>query len=83
MKKSIWNTCVAFGLAVGMAASAPPAFSASKKTPTPSDGSASTATKSDSAAKTAKVNLNTADEKEQGATGGPGVVTRVDRKSVV
>jgi competence protein ComEA len=72
MKKSLWNTFVAVGLAGAIVASAPPALSASKKTPTPSPEASAAKTSSDKATKTEKVNLNTADEKDIAAAKGVG-----------
>jgi competence protein ComEA len=60
MTKTLSRAFGALGIAVALLCAAPTAFSASKKTPTPS------------AEKSAKVNLNTADEKDIAAAKGVG-----------
>jgi competence protein ComEA len=66
MKKTLWNGFAACVAVLALVA-APAAFAAAKKTPTPA------ADASDAKAdKTAKVNLNTADEKDIAATKGVG-----------
>jgi len=62
MKKTLWNALLAAAVVAGLCA-APSALAASKKTPTPA---------ADAADKTAKVNLNTADEKDIAAAKGVG-----------
>ena len=64
MRKTLWSALGALGIAVAMIASAPAAYSASKKTTTPSAD--------DKSAKTEKVNLNTASEKEIAGAKGVG-----------
>ena len=62
MRKTFWNVLFAAAVAAGLCASSS-ALAASKKTPTPA---------ADAADKTAKVNLNTADEKDIAAAKGVG-----------
>ncbi|HVO51865.1 MAG TPA: helix-hairpin-helix domain-containing protein [Thermoanaerobaculia bacterium] len=62
MRKTLWNVLFAAAVAAGLCASSS-ALAASKKTPTPA---------ADAADKTAKVNLNTADEKDIAAAKGVG-----------
>jgi competence protein ComEA len=72
MRKTLWNSLCALATAAAIVAWAPSAFSASKKTPTPTAEAPSAKTVSDKSAKTEKVNLNTATEKEIAAAKGVG-----------